>query len=237
MDEKRIKEIVQGVFEKAKEGCASHSKFALSNHISEHTELSSKTLERAYDRYINNKRDVGIPQAESIDVLCQYLGFKNYADYLKNNSFYSSNYKIIKYLAIGVIGVFLAIVIVKLWPTEEEKNPEGIESCMTWADSLYIPISCETGPYSKKGTLVVPMDKIKMKKFKKVEVNILTDFFNEDGTPKIWYYKNKEGEIEYFTAPGLHPVTGKTLDEITEYIIDKYVPIHNIKADSYLNNN
>ena len=63
-----------------------------------------------------------------------------------------------------------------------------------------------------------------------------TDFFAPiTNKPLIWYAKNKEGEIECFTNPGLHPITGKTLDEITPYIIQKYVPIHSNNNDSFVN--
>ena len=53
-------------------------------------------------------------------------------------------------------------------------------------------------------------------------------------TPNDWYYKNDQGEIEYYTSAGLHPVNGETLKAITEYIIEKYVPIHQNKPSSFV---
>jgi len=73
-----------------------------------------------------------------------------------------------------------------------------------------------------------------LKNFKRVEVTAAYDFFTEDHKPLVWYYKNKDDEIEYFTSPGLHPITGETLRKITTYIIQTYVPIHSIKEDSFL---
>ena len=108
------------------------------------------------------------------------------------------------------------------------------EKCMTWADSLYVPISCNTGPRSKFGTIIEPLDLKRLKNFKKVEVNAAYPFFTEDGKPLIWYYKNKDEKIEYYTAPGLHPVNGETLRKITEDIIQKYVPIHINRIDSFV---
>jgi hypothetical protein len=76
---------------------------------------------------------------------------------------------------------------------------------------------------------------LKIKNFKKIDVNMATDFFAPaTNKPLIWYIKNKNGNIEYFTSPGLHPITGKTLDEITPYIIQKYVPLHLNDKDSFV---
>jgi hypothetical protein len=56
-----------------------------------------------------------------------------------------------------------------------------------------------------------------------VTPNCEDEFFNEDGSVKLWYGKNKNKDLEYFTALGLHPETGKTLKPITQYMIDKYI--------------
>ncbi|WP_424989317.1 hypothetical protein [Flagellimonas sp.] len=106
--------------------------------------------------------------------------------------------------------------------------------CMAWADSLYMKVPCSSKPYSQYGTKVEPLDITKLKNFKKVEVNMATQFFSEDDKPLLWYYKNKEGEIEYFTAPGLHPTNDETLRKITPYIIQTYVPVHSFQKDSFL---
>ena len=44
-----------------------------------------------------------------------------------------------------------------------------------------------------------------------------------DGSERLWYGKNKNKELEYFTAFGKHPETGKTLKPITKYMIAKYI--------------
>lgn len=106
--------------------------------------------------------------------------------------------------------------------------------CMTWADSLYIPVSCDESPISKYGTQVKPLDPMELKNMHKVEVDAAYLFFSEDGKPLIWYYKNKEHVYEYFTAPGLHPSTGETLRKITPYIIQNYVPKHSNKKESFV---
>lgn len=84
MDGSRIGEIVGKVFEKAKRECASHTKYALAQHVSVDAQLSSKTLERVYDRYINGRESVNTPNAESVDCLCRYLGLDGYKDYVRS---------------------------------------------------------------------------------------------------------------------------------------------------------
>lgn len=234
MIERRIKEIVLKVFEKAKKEHASHTRFALSNHISEHSNLSSKTLERAYDRYINKIKKYGQPQADSVDLFCEYLGYDNYSDYLKKNRPGATGGKWIKITVSIAFGTFLILMVIKKWAYTNpiEKGTEN--QCMTWADSLYVPVSCDTQPYSTYGTDVEPLDSLKLKNFKKLEVNMATTFFAEDGKPMIWYFKNRDGEMEFFTAPGLHPTTGETLKKITPYIIETYVPVHINRKSSFV---
>lgn len=238
MDEIRIEEIVRRVFDKAKFGCVSHSRYALSKYVSDATGLSSKTLERAYDRYINGDLEQGSPNADSVDLLCRYLDYENYAEYVSKNALPTKEedkgasdeggvqMKWILYLIGMTIGVFSITSLVRM--NQEPK-------CMAWDQTHYKEVSCSAEPSTLNGMAVVPYDKSKFVNLKKVEVTMSTPFFSEvNQRPLIWYHKTKEGEIEYFTAPGLHPVTGKTLDEITPYIIQKYVPMHTNHEDSFL---
>lgn len=245
MDEKRIEEIVRKVFEKAKKEHAHHSRFALSNHISEHSELSSKTLERVYDRYIDKKGNHGIPHADSVRLFCKYLGFEAYADYVKrypspyngNGSKKSGsiNLKKISITISIVFGIVLMFFGIQKWTASPQGNNSEGDNCMTWADSLYVAVSCDSGPFSKYGTKVEPINPFKLEKFKKVEVNAAYLFFSEEtNNPLIWYFKNKDDEFEYYTAPGLHPTTGETLRKITPYIIQTYVPMHTDQKSSFV---
>ena len=136
----------------------------------------------------------------------------------------------------GGLGVMLLCILIIFGQKQWNKGVQGTQpsnsNCMTWVDVSYVQVSCHSLPNSEKPNQVIPLDPLLLKNFKKVEVNAAYNFFTEDGKPLVWYYKNKQNEIEYYTAPGLHPITGKTLDEITEYIIDKYVPIHIDQKDS-----
>ena len=62
-----------------------------------------------------------------------------------------------------------------------------------------------------------------MESFKKVHKDSIAQFFSADGSPLIWYGKNPEGEYEYFTDLDRHPETGKSLKEITQYIIEHHI--------------
>lgn len=245
MGNNRIENLVQEVFEKAKQETVSHTRFVLARHIAEKTNLSSKTLERAYDKYVKKTNANYQLQEDSIDLLCNYLGFESFADYAKqvttppdtSGTGKSPAIKRTKPFLMALLGTLAIMGTLFIWSAKSENTPNH-ENCMTWADSLYISISCDTGSLSKYGTPIVPLDPVKLKSFKKVKVTMATQFFSEQtNQPLIWYTKNKDGEIEYFTAPGLHPTTGKTLDEITEYIIEKYVPPHTNRPDSFLRDN
>lgn len=109
----------------------------------------------------------------------------------------------------------------------------AINTCMTWADSLFIKVACDEGPLSKFGTKVEPMIVAEFKNMRKVKVDLAYQFFTDTGKPLIWYHKNENNEHEYFTAPGLHPVDEETLRKITPYIIQTYVPMHLNKKESF----
>ncbi|MEA9415885.1 hypothetical protein [Flavobacterium sp. PL02] len=105
-----------------------------------------------------------------------------------------------------------------IWSFNEEEN------CMVWNKDHYEEVPCDN--VSNTMTLLSP---IVMKKeeglisnFKKIEACDTTSFFKM-GKPCIWYGKSFDGTYEYFTAPGLHPETGKTLRPITQYMIDKHI--------------
>lgn len=66
-------------------------------------------------------------------------------------------------------------------------------------------------------------NKTQVEHFNKIQPDCDTQFFNSEGNAKIWYGKNRQGELEYFTDLGKHPETGKTLKPITQYMINKYV--------------
>jgi len=239
-----IEDIVHEAFEKAKGEHAVHSTFALATHIGDHCGLSSKTVQKLHKKYIEKDGSQRKPNASSIDQLCSYLGYENYGKYrearrkegrkgpgrdTQKKDVATKKNKLVLPIIVVLVGALTFAAIKTVWQNG------GHEGCMTWADSLYIKVSCDVGPYSRQGAQVVPLDEMKLKNFKKVKVDMSTEFFSEQtGKPLIWYFKISKDELEFFTAPGLHPLTGETLKGITEYIIEKYVPKHQYRPDSFL---
>lgn len=131
-------------------------------------------------------------------------------------------------------GMTILILGIQNWPLNILKKSSARRECMTWADSLYIKVSCDKGPFSQFGTTVDSLDQMKLEKMRKVKVNAAYQFFSNTGEPLIWYYKKGSKEIEYFTAPGLHPTTGETLRKVTPYIIETYVPVHMDRKSSFV---
>ncbi|WP_419213634.1 hypothetical protein ACNR9Q_05605 [Maribacter sp. X9] len=160
---------------------------------------------------------------------------KRKLDKTKNNE--EKKKKRSRILTISIIVTFGMTILIlgrQKWNSNRQNRIIKETECMTWSDSLYVAISCNEYPLSKHGTQVKPLDPMELKNMRKVEVNASYQFFNEEGKPMIWYYKNKEGEIEYFTAPGLHPRNGETLRKITPYIIETYVPNHMDRKNSFV---
>ncbi|WP_291871689.1 hypothetical protein [Maribacter sp.] len=181
--------------------------------------LKSNFSDIDQNEFIENKK--------SIDYKRELIGSKN-------EEIGKENQKKIKTFIILITIAFTAVFLIVIAPkikilgaiTMKEDN-----KCMTWAKTHYEKVLCT----KKFNTKTEPIDPIRLANFKKVEVSMATSFFNEDtNQPLLWYYKNKKGEIEYFTAPGLHPVHGETLKKITETIINKYVPEHTFKETSFL---
>ncbi|WP_282050232.1 hypothetical protein [Maribacter aquivivus] len=230
MNEVIINEIVQKVFAKAKTECAIHTNNALNNHIDSSTAISYKTAERLCQKYIDKKENIGKQSEHTINVLCQYLGYKSFADYVKQNSKgkisvevnkvgEKKNWKVIAFISlIVVVGLILGL---------SEKN-KGT-SCMVWKVDHFEKVACSVSHKEN----IVPLDEVRLNTLKKVEVDLTTNFFDETTQkPLIWYYKSGN-KIEYYTAPGLHPVNGKTLKAITEYMANKTVPMHIFEESSF----
>lgn len=230
MKEAIIKEIVEKVFQKAEKECSKDSKHALSNLIAESISPSAKTIERLYDKYLDKKEGIGEQNEHTINELCKYLNYESYAAYVKQNF---SDKKSADVITVGrrknwkIAAVVSLIVVVGLILGLSEKNKETL--CMVWKVDRYEKADCEVS-YKES---IVPLDEVILENFRKVEVDLTTEFFDETTRkPLIWYYKSGN-KIEYFTAPGLHPVNGKTLKAITEYMVKKSVPVHTYEASSF----
>lgn len=92
---------------------------------------------------------------------------------------------------------------------------------MVWNGNHYEIIPFDT-EMEKNGVLNL-YDEDNFLHLKKIVPSCNTQFFNADGSERIWYGKNRKKEYEFFTSLGKHPETGKTLKPITKYMIEKYL--------------
>lgn len=95
------------------------------------------------------------------------------------------------------------------------------ERWMQWEGDHYIEVSFEAKKVQSGDLKVYKEERIEY--FKKITADCNTLYFSEDQNVKIWYGKNFDGMLEYFTDLGLHPATGKSLKPITEYMIQKHI--------------
>jgi hypothetical protein len=95
------------------------------------------------------------------------------------------------------------------------------ETWMAWEGTHYVEMPFDAKGVQEGRLKVYKEDRILY--FKRIDPDCSTEFFTGDGSVRLWYGKNREGELQYFTDLGLHPETGKTLKPITVYMIRKYV--------------
>ncbi|MCB7481631.1 hypothetical protein [Christiangramia sediminis] len=211
-------QIINAAFKKAESETEKDSINANAEFLSEYIfekfrySISTKSLTRYY-------KGESSPNQKVKDYLAQYLGYESYDIYIQWNSTSNqmdeleekkkihlfSNKKLIvalSFLMVVATSSYLGYI-------------SGKEECMIWNNDHYIKTECSGRSEEQK---FIPNT---YNNLKKVEVSETTTFF-KNGEVRIWYYKSN-GELEYFSSPGKHPVSGKTLKPITKYMIDKYV--------------
>jgi hypothetical protein len=213
-------------FDKAKIEIGSDRITHLSNHLSDFIREDSnepygeRILRDNYNRIHKNAEDKIYLKAYAAEALSHYLGYKNYIDFADANSedieekntkhpafFKDQKLKIIIVLMI-LSGIFIY-------------NYSTRQRWMVWKEVQYVEVDFDFKKYNVNQLKVYKPERIDY--FKKIKPTCDYAFFNIEGNVRIWYGKNKDGALEYFTALGLHPETGKTLKPITPYIIDKYI--------------
>lgn len=94
---------------------------------------------------------------------------------------------------------------------------------MVWKKDHYEEVDCNSIAMDSIGKQYINKDENLLENMRMIEVNAKTKFFNKDGSPCIWYIKTSDKKLEFFTIPGKHPETRKTLKPISQRMIDKYV--------------
>ncbi len=226
-----LKSLIIDAFKKGEEhlknqGVASPTNTAISEFLSTFltddfkTPISSKTLRNYYkSAQDSSERDISISRADVIQSLCEFLNYESFKDYsiqhglnetTSNRFIKSKTYWVIGGVAIGCIVLFFLFFYNKTEPR-----------LMVWDIDHYKEVKLDLELYDLKDLKYYKQERIDH--FKKVLPDCNYAFFNDDGSVKIWYGKNRAKQLEYFTDLGLHPETGKTLKPITKYMIKTHI--------------
>ncbi|MGY5846619.1 hypothetical protein ACW6QP_04305 [Salegentibacter sp. HM20] len=211
-------ELLDQVFLKAEKESGKSSLNGRAEHLSELMLLNHKysISSKSLIRYYQNESS---PNKEIRDYLAEYLNYASYEDFVLKNSksekppVYNIPIKNPGKIAIVVTGLILILGV-----SGYVGYSTGTEDCLLWNGKEYVLTQCSGDNLEKS------YNKNLLENFRKVEVTTSTKFFHND-EPVIWYDKSNN-QLEFFSAPGIHPENGKTLKPVTKYIIDKYVYNH-----------
>ncbi|MBZ0328555.1 MAG: hypothetical protein K8F54_13180 [Altibacter sp.] len=202
--------LLRMVFEKALHEGASNSRNGIATHISQALDhdfkfsITSKAISN-YHQKLEEGETFTISKVIR-NQLSKYLGYTDYKDFIKKNEEITvkknrSRYVII--LLLVIIGYFI-------YDSTRKK-------CMQWQGDRYVKVHCEEPN-------TIPLDIGLYNNFRKLEATCeKTFFFNADGSPKVWYYKRGDKDLELFSAPGVHPLKGNDLRKINVDMIKKHV--------------
>lgn len=229
------KKLILIAFEKAKikkqkEGIKKPSQTDLSEELANFINENEgfKLGERSFRDYYNDAKklsgedsDISIKQLKVINGLCKYIGFDHYQAFLKNvnHDKEKSKFNRVKVLIKEnkvVLSITSLIII-----TFIVYNSVTKQRWMIWQDDHYVEVKFDIDKYNLNQLKSYKEERILY--FKQIIPNCNQKFFKDNGTENLWYGKNQNKELEYFTALGLHPETEKTLKPITQYMIDKHI--------------
>lgn len=120
---------------------------------------------------------------------------------------------------VKMIFVFLLVAIGGGYLAKSDLLKE--KGCMIWRQDHYEKVACDYELDPTKGGKIEPVNEQLLKYQRKVKITDTTRFLNPDGTKRFFYGKNIDQQMEYFTLPGRHPETGKTLKELSNYMLKK----------------
>lgn len=225
------------------------SKTAISEELSEFISqenkvfLGGRSLRDYYDEADDSwekEKDINISQQKVVIRLCNYLGCDTYQDYLKSLEADSTNKELSSKPSDSGLNLLDDEVTIPLSKSFVKRYKTTLTSVavggmliivfiiyqnqprwMVWQNDHFIKATFDPKALQKGYLKMYNEDRILY--FKKIKPDCQTVFFDQNSKPNLWYGKNNEGKLEYFTGYGLHPETGKTLKEITPYMIQKYL--------------
>lgn len=208
---------------KSKNGCAIFFKEKiLEERFEQYNLISVRGLKDYYDKYVNGKdNSSGEPNTELKNIISQYLGYESYLDFenqqkgsdLKKTNIQATKKSVLNVQSIKKLGIPAALLVLFIFGSSIIKNKD----CIVWRTDHYEEIYC-----THKTEIISINNNIDIAYFRKITVDSTTTFFVKNKAV-IWYGKSESGEMDYFNSRGQHPLTGKELKPITNYIIEKYI--------------
>jgi len=211
------KELVVLVFEKSANDIQSDVVTQQSKYIVDDIEekfgfqINERTLRNYYNDFIKNNNIQSNVSTSIANYLSKFLGYENFKDFItKKNLEKPKLNKTKKTKEKVVIGSLILLASYFGYDSFTYK-------CMIWTDNMkYIKVTCEENN-------AVPLNEDLLNHFQRIKPDCNYKFFKDDGTANLWYGKSINGEYEFFNNLGKHPMTDKTLKEVTNYIIEKYI--------------
>lgn len=213
----RYRELIVLVFEKSAKEIQSDVVTQQAKYVVDKVEeefnfpINERTLRNYYNNLVKeNKVQVNVSPTIA-DHLSKFLGYENFKDFVTNNTIpETKRITSKKTKEKAVIGSL--IILASYFGYDSLSN-----KCMSWTDNIrYEKASCEENN-------TMPIQEELLHNFQRIEPDCHYTFFKEDGSANLWYGKSINGEYEFFNHLGVHPITGKTLKEVTNYIKDKYI--------------
>jgi len=107
------------------------------------------------------------------------------------------------------------------YTVKQEFYPE--KKCLEWKIDHYEHTVCKG---SAVDSLYQPRPlqaNNELLRFRKLNITAKTRFFI-NGQPAVWYSKDNN-VVEFFNAPGVHPITGESLKPVTRHIVETYARV------------
>lgn len=211
-----IKQLLQKIFDKAEELSGKQTVNGKAEYLSGHLldELKFAISAKSLIRYYKGESS---PGPEVRDQLAKFLNYRDYEEFILAHSpasapeTSSTETRIITRKKVLLAMLIFPVVGISAYVGYRS----GEQECMLWKQDHFEQVSC-SGSLAEE-----PLNPVRLEKFKKLQVSDTTTFF-KNGKPRVWYDKSN-GELEFFSSPGIHPENGKTLKPISEYMIGKYV--------------
>ena len=219
--------LLNEAFKKAKKELNSNKITHLSQHLSSYIvedckePYGEKTLRINYKKILETSDEKIYLKEFAAEALSHYLGYSSFTDFVQKNSNEQNSHPLQPqiFLKKNKLIIFLFLIVISSVLIYYSSSRQR---WMVWQVDHYIEVDFDTEKYKLQQLKLYKEERIKG--FKKIiPICNETIFFNEDGSANLWYGKNKDKKLEYFTALGLHPETGKTLKPITSYMIKKYI--------------